>query len=72
MRAKRTVYADFVRLFDSTDEIANELIGYSMLDIDLFDNVEILEEIDIAYVEALLKECFKDEYFAISIISPLE
>ena len=72
LRAKRTVYADFVRLFDSSDEIANELMGYAMLDIDLFDNVEILEEIDIAYVESLLKECFKDEYFAISIISPLE
>ena len=72
LRAKRTVYADFVRLFDSTDEISNELIAYSLLDIDLFDNVEILDSINIKYIEKLLKDCFKDEYFAISIVSPIE
>ncbi len=72
LRAKRTVYADFVRLFDSTDEIANELVSYAMLDIDIFDNVDILDEIDIEYVEQLLKNSFKEEYFAISVISPIE
>lgn len=72
LRAKRTIYADFVRLFDSTDEIANELISYAMLDIDLFDNVKILDEIDVDYVETLLKNCFKEEYFSISVISPIK
>ncbi len=72
LRAKRSVYADFVRLFDSTDEIANELIGYSFLDIDLFDNMRIIEEIDKAYVENLLRDCFKEPYFALSVVSPVE
>ncbi len=72
LRAKRTVYADFVRLFDSTDEIANELVAYALLDMDLFDNVDILDSIDISYVEKLLRESFKDEYFAISIVSPIK
>ena len=72
MRAKRTVYSDFVRLFDSTDEIANELVAYALSDLDLFDNVDILDSIDREYVESLLHDCFKDEYFALSVVSPIE
>ena len=71
LRAKRTVYADFIRLFDSTEEIANELVSYVFLDMPLFDNLEVLESVDKAYVEKLLKDCFKDEYYSISIISPI-
>ncbi len=72
LRAKRTVYADFVRLFDSTDEISNELVAYALLDMDLFDNIDILESVDIEYVEQLLKESFEDEFFALSIVSPIK
>ena len=71
LRAKRTVYADFIRLFDSTDEIANELVAYVFSDIPLFDNIDILDSVDENYVEQLLKTCFKDEYYSITIISPL-
>ena len=72
LRAKRVVYADFIRLFDSTDEIANELVSYAMLDVPLFDTLAVLDSIDKVYVETLLRDCFKDEFFAISIISPIE
>ena len=72
LRAKRVVYSDFIRLFDSTEEIANELISYAMLDIPLFENMHVLDSIDKAYVEKLLQDCFKEEYFAMSVISPLK
>ncbi len=72
LRAKRVVYADFVRLFDSTDEISNELVAYALLDMELFENIDILDSIDIDYIEKLLHESFKDEYFAISIVSPIK
>jgi len=72
LRAKRVVYADFVRLFDSTDDIANELVAYALLNMELFENVEILDSVDIEYVEKLLRESFNEEYFAISIVSPLK
>lgn len=72
LRAKRVVYADFIRLFDSTEEIANELISYAMLDMPLFENMQILESIDKAYVEKLLQDCFKEQYFAMAVISPLK
>ncbi len=72
LRAKRSIYADFIRLFDSTDEISNELICYAFLNIDLFDNLDVIDTIDKEYVEKLLIDCFKEEYFALSIVSPLE
>ena len=71
LRAKRVVYADFIRTFDSTDEIANELVAYAFLDLPLFDNMEILESIDKEYVEELLANSFDNDAFAISIISPI-
>lgn len=71
LRAKRVVYSDFVRMFDSTEEIANELVSYAFLDMPLFENIGIFESIDKAYVEELLAKCFEDEYFAISIVSPI-
>lgn len=72
LRAKRVVYAEFIRLFDSTEDIANELVSYALLDISLFENVAVLDSIDKAYIETLLRNCFKDEYFALSVISPIE
>lgn len=72
LRAKRVVYADFVRTFDSTEEIANELVAYALLDLPLFDNVHILESIDKEYVEQLLATSFRDEYFAMSVVSPIK
>lgn len=72
LRAKRVVYADFIRLFDSTDEIANELVSYAFLDMPLFDNLAILDSIDKAYVEGLLHDCFQDAFYSLSVISPIQ
>ena len=33
---------------------------------------KIIEEIDKAYVENLLRDCFKEPYFALSVVSPVE
>lgn len=71
LRAKRSVYADFVRLFDSTEEIACELVFNALLDIDLFDNVAVIDEIDPPYIEKLLHDCFDEAYYTLSVVSPL-
>lgn len=72
LRAKRVIYADFIRMFDSTDEIANELVSYAFLGMPLFDNLAILDSIDKMYVEELLRERFDDSYYALSVISPIQ
>ena len=71
-RAKRVVYVDFIRLCDSTDEIANELVSYAFLDMPLFDNLAILDSIDKAYVEGLLRDSFQDAFYSLSVISPIQ
>lgn len=71
LRAKRKVYADFVRLFDSTEDIASELIFNALLDVDLFDNIRLIDEIDEEYVEKLLHDCFKEDFYALSVVSPI-
>mgnify|MGYP000014796989 FL=1 len=70
LRAKRSVYADFVRLFDSTEDIASELVFNALLDVDLFDNIGVIDAIDASYVEKLLHDCFCEAYFSLSIVSP--
>ena len=72
LRAKRSVYADFVRLFDSTEEIASELVFNALLDMDLFDNIGVIDAIHADYVEKLLHDCFCEEYYSLSVVSPIQ
>ena len=38
---------------------------------DLLDAPEIIETIDIEYVTKLLNDCFKEEYYAMSVVNPI-
>ena len=69
--SKRTVYASNIKSFDSTDDIANNLIFNHFDGADLLDSPEIIEEIDIDYVTKLLNEGFKEEYYAMSVVNPI-
>ena len=71
-RSKRAIYADFVMGFDSTDEIANNLMDFIFEGIDMFAYGETLLDVKIEEIDALLKEFFKDEYFSTSVVYPLE
>lgn len=70
--AKRTIYASSVKSFDSTDEIANNLI-YNVFDGgDILDTPEIISSIDIDYVSELLNSMYKEEYYAMSVVNPIK
>lgn len=69
--SKRAVYASNIKSFDSTEEIGNNFI-FNLLDgADIFDAPEIINSITIDYVNALLKEGFKEEYYAMSVVEPI-
>ena len=70
-RAKRVMYAEFVKSFDSTDNIANNLLNFICEDSDLLHYADILADITFDEVEAAFPEAFREEYTAISIILPL-
>lgn len=69
-RIRRSAYADYIRSFDSTDEIANEFLYHLFSDVDLFDVGEVFSSITYEEVVALLMSFFSEECCAMSIIYP--
>ena len=70
--AKRTVYASNIKSFDSTEEIANNMI-YNLFDgADILDAPDIISSIDYEYVSKLLCDFYKEEYYAMSVVNPLK
>lgn len=71
-RGKRVMYAEFVKSFDSTDSIANNLFAFVCEDAELLSYAEILEEITFEDVCALFEHAFDEEKIALSVVSPLK
>ncbi|MBR7184995.1 MAG: insulinase family protein [Clostridia bacterium] len=71
-RCKRVMYAEFVRDFDSTADIADMMLDFVFADVEPLSYAEVLDSITFAEVEALLKEAFCPERFAMSVINPIK
>lgn len=71
-RCRRVLYADEVRSFDSTEEIANNLLTFAFDDADLFDYPAILESLTLEELTALLEELPDPSAFCLSTVYPLE
>ena len=71
-RAKRVIYAEFVKLFDSTENIANQMFSYGCDRFDILLNYDMINSITFEEVSSLLHKTFKEEYMTLSIIYPLE
>ena len=69
-RCRRVMYADEIRAYDSTEEIANRLISFAMDGMDIFSCPEILQSITKTELEALLAELWQDDRIAMSVIEP--
>ena len=71
-RAKRVIYAEFVKMFDSTENIANQLFSYGCDRFDILLNYDMINSITFEEASSLLHKTFKEEYMTLSIIYPLE
>ena len=71
-RCRRVLYSDELRAYDSTEEIANRLLSFVFDDAEMFSYPELLQDITLTELEELLKDSFLNDYFAISIVYPLE
>ena len=67
---KKTIYAEYIRDFDSTEEIANNLLTFSTLDVDILDVGDIIKSITYEEAVAAMQELFREEQFAMSTILP--
>ena len=71
-RSRRVLYADEVRGYDSTEEIALRMLSFAMDDLDPFLYPELIRKVTKTDVEALLRTAFCKESLSLSIIRPTE
>ncbi len=68
IRCKRVMMAEFVRDFDSVDDIANSLLNFVFEGSDSFEYRKIIERVSFDDVKACLEDSFDDKCFALSVI----
>lgn len=71
-RARRVLYADELQSYDSTEEIANELLSYLFDGADLFGQPALIEDITADEVNALLPTLTRADLRCLSVIRPQE
>lgn len=71
-RGKRVMYAEFVKEFDSTESIANNLLSFVFDGSDVLGYANIIEQVSFEDVKRLFETSFEDEYFTMSVVYPLD
>ena len=71
-RGKRVMYAEFVKAFDSTDSIANNLFSFVCEDSELLSYADLLEQVTYEEVCDLFQTAFRPEATALSVVLPLK
>ncbi len=71
-RCKRVAYAANVCSYENTDYIANMLINNVFEETDMFGYTDIISSITFEDVTELLNKIFKEEYYTMSVVNPIE
>ena len=71
LRGKRVMYAEFVKSFDSTDSIANNLFSFLCEDSELLSYAELLDGVTFEEVCELFDTAFARESCSLSVVLPL-
>jgi predicted Zn-dependent peptidase len=71
-RCRRVLYADEVRAYDSTEEIANRLLSFVFEGAEMFSYLDLLRDVTGEELEELLKTAFCKDAFAMAVMEPLE
>ncbi len=69
-RQKNKLMGEFLKDFNSLEFIANNYLAYQFKDINIFDYINILDQVSIKEVEERLEELLQDSNHAVSIIEP--
>ncbi len=68
IRCKRVMMAEFIRDFDSVDDIANSLLNFVFEGADIFEYGRIIEDVTFAELCECFEDSFDEECYALSII----
>ena len=69
-RCRRVEFAEYIKGFDSTEEIANTLIAFVFDGAEIFSYADILRDMDFEYIKILFEQFFDPSHMTISIITP--
>lgn len=70
-RAKKVMYAESVRLFDSVESISNTLFSFACEDANTFDYVQLLGEVTFEDAQAYFEKFFSNPSITLSVVKPL-
>ena len=70
-RAKRVMYAEAVRLFDSVESIANTLFSFVCEDSSIFEYADVLDSVTLDDVLEAFKKSFDRSTVTLSVIKPI-
>lgn len=71
LRGKRVMYAEFVKSFDSTDNIANNLLAFFCEGAELLSYADLLESVSYEEVCEQFAKCFDRKSATLSVVYPL-
>lgn len=71
-RARRTLYADFVYGFDSTEGIASSLMTSALDGVELYELLSMVETLTMDEVRALFERDFTESRFTLATVLPTE
>lgn len=72
VRGKRVMYSEFVKSFDSTDSIANNLLSFICEETEMLSYAQIIDSISFEYVNELFDAAFGEGKTTLSVVYPLE
>ncbi len=71
-RMRRVHYAEFVKDFDSTEEIASALLDADTEGVPLFDTGALIRDMDYSFICPIIKSFFDENHLAYAIANPLK
>ncbi|MBQ8341256.1 MAG: insulinase family protein [Clostridia bacterium] len=69
-RARRVEFAEYIKSFDSTEEISNSLVAFVFDDASLFDHADILQNMRFEDIKELFETFFDPSRFTLSVVEP--
>ena len=71
LRAKRVMYAEAVRLFDSVESISNTLFSFVCEDASIFEYADALDSVTLDDVKAAFEKSFDRSTVTLSVVNPI-
>lgn len=69
-RIKKTAWAEYIRDFDSTEEIAESVVSSEAYGLSVFDEVALIDEMNYDYILKIINEDIKEDRMTVSILLP--